>query len=114
MAKYLSPVAYWNASTISWEIYISQPAGDRYESVIKSLNVAHQILKEQGYKFVDAKLGTMDMPILLITDLDFYSRNKQDIHDWCKDSNVDCKKTGSAILEFGSKEEKMMFMLRWS
>ena len=109
----LNPTAYYNSSKLCWEIWIEEAQGDRYEKVIKNLNVAHQILKDQGYKFVDAKLGKMEMPMLLITDDPYFRENEQAIDDWCKQSNVYCKKTGM-ILEFGAQEEKMMFLLRWS
>jgi hypothetical protein len=55
----------------------------------------------------------MDMPILLITDYAYYTDNESAMLEWCRESNIRFNNTGM-ILEFGSKEEKMMFMLRWS
>jgi hypothetical protein len=55
----------------------------------------------------------MDMPMLLITDSSYYEGNAKEINEWCKQSGTYCKKIGM-ILEFGSQEEKMMFLLRWS
>ncbi len=109
----MTPTAYYNSSKLCWEIWIEEAQGDRFEKVIKNLNVAHQILKEQGHKFVEAKLGKMDMPMLLITDYQYYTANEEAMVDWCSQSSVYCKQTGM-ILEFGSQEEKMMFLLRWS
>jgi len=96
-----------------YEVWIEEAQGDRYVKVIKNMNTAHQILKEQGYRFIDAKLGKMDMPMLLITDADYYEANKKEMTEWCKQSGIFCKKIGM-ILEFGSQEEKMMYLLRWS
>ena len=75
--------------------------------------MAHQILKEQGHRFVEAKLGKMDMPMVLITDYEYYTVNEAAMVDWAGQSNVQYKQTGM-ILEFDSTEDKMMFMLRWS
>lgn len=107
------PTAYYNSSKLCWEVWIEEAQGDRFEKVIKNLNVAHKILKEQGHKFLEAKLGHMDMAMLLVTDYQYYTANEADIIDWCQQSNVYCKQTGM-VLEFGSQEEKMMFLLRWS
>jgi hypothetical protein len=96
-----------------YEVWIEEAQGDRYVKVIKNMNTAHKILKEQGYRFIDAKLGKMDMPMLLITDSSYYEGNAKEINEWCKQSGTYCKKIGM-ILEFGSQEEKMMFLLRWS
>jgi 23S rRNA A2030 N6-methylase RlmJ len=109
----VTPVAYYNSSKLCWEIWIEEAQGDRMARVLKHAQTAHKVLKEQGYKFVDAKLGNMAMPILLITDPAYYLDNETDIIDWCVQSSVQCKQTGM-ILEFGSQEEKMMFLLRWS
>lgn len=108
----MTPTAYYNSSKLCWEVWIEEAQGDRYVKVIMNMNTAHRILKEQGHKFVDAKLGKMDMPILLVTDPGYFLDNEQAIFDWCASSSVQCKKTGM-ILEFGSQEEKMMFLLRW-
>lgn len=108
----MTPTAYYNSSKLCWEVWIEEAQGDRFVKVLKSANTAHKMLKEQGHKFIDARLGTMDMPMLLVTDYVYFVDNETDIFDWCKQSNVQCKLTGM-ILEFGSKEEKMMFMLRW-
>jgi hypothetical protein len=37
---------------------------------------------------------------------------ESDMLEWCKESNIRLNCTGM-ILEFGSKEDKIMFMLRW-
>ena len=109
----MTPTAYYNSSKLCWEIWIEEAQGDRFEKVIKNLNVAHQILKEQGHRFVEAKLGKMDMPMVLITDYEYYVVNEEAMIDWARQSNVQYKQTGM-ILEFDSTEDKMMFMLRWS
>ena len=109
----MTPTAYYNSSKMCYEVWIEEAQGDRYVKVIKNMNTAHQILKEQGYRFIDAKLGVMDMPMLLVTDYQYFANNENDILDWCKQSNVQCNLMGM-ILEFGSQEEKMMFLLRWS
>ena len=108
----MTPTAYYNSSKLCWEVWIEEAQGDRVARVLKSANTAHRMLKEQGYRFVDAKLGVMDMPILLITDYGYYTENESDMLEWCRESNVRLNCTGM-ILEFGSKEDKMMFMLRW-
>jgi hypothetical protein len=50
----VTPTAYYNSSKLCWEVWIEEAQGDRFEKVIKNLNVAHQILKEQGIKFLEA------------------------------------------------------------
>jgi hypothetical protein len=109
----MNPTAYYNSSKLCWEVWIEEAQGDRYVKVLKSVNAAHRMLKEQGHKFVDAKLGKMEIPMLLVTDYSYYTTNEKEIHEWCKNSDITCKLTGM-ILEFGSAEEKMMFLLRWS
>jgi hypothetical protein len=54
----------------------------------------------------------MEMPMLLIIDPKYYTDNKRAMVDWARQTNVQYKQTGM-ILEFDSKEDKMMFMLRW-
>jgi len=108
----MTPTAYYNSSKLCWEVWVEEAQGDRYVKVIKNMNTANRILKDQGYKFIDAKLGKMDMSMLIITDPGYYLDNEPAILDWCKSSNVQCTKAGM-ILEFGSQEEKMMFLLRW-
>ena len=108
----MTPTAYYNSSKLCCEIWVEEAQGDRYVKVLKEANTTHIMLKENGYKFVDAKLGTMEMAMLLITDPSYYLDNEPAILDWCRSSNVQCSKAGM-ILEFGSQEEKMMFLLRW-
>lgn len=108
----MTPTAYYNSSKLCWEIWIEEAQGDRFEKVIKNLNVAYQILKEQGHRFVEAKLGKIDMPMLLVTDYEYYTANEAAMVDWCTQSNVYCKQTGM-LLEFDTQEDRMMFLLRW-
>lgn len=109
----VNPVAYYNSSKLCWEIWIEEPQGDRMAKVLKHAQTAHKMLKDQGYKFVDAKIGAMEIPMLLICDYKYWTDNEEDIFDWCTESRVQCKLTGM-ILEFESQQDKMMFMLRWS
>jgi hypothetical protein len=108
----VTPTAYYNSSKLCWEVYIEEAQGDRFEKVIKNLNVAHQILKEQGHKFLEAKLGNIDMPMLLIVDHKYYTENEDAMLDWCKQSSVHYTRTGM-LLEFDTQEDRMMFLLRW-
>ena len=100
-----SPSAHYNSSKLCWEILIEEPQGDRMVLVHKEANTAHKMLKEQGIKFSN--------PMLLICDYRFWIDNEEQIFDWCTESRIQCTLTGM-ILEFNSKEEQMMFMLRWS
>jgi hypothetical protein len=109
----MTPTAYYNSSKLCWEVWIEEAQGDRFVKVLKSANTAHKMLKDQGYKFIDAKLGSMQMPMLLICDYKFWTDNEVQILDWCTQSRVQCKLTGM-ILEFDSQQDKMMFMLRWA
>jgi len=110
--RQLTPTAYYNSSKLCWEVWIEEAQGDRFEKVIKNLNVAHQILKEQGIKFVEAKLGSVAMPMLLIVDYKYYTDNEDTMVDWCEQSSVYFKRTGM-VLEFDTQEDRMMFLLRW-
>jgi len=109
----MTPTAYYNSSKLCWEVWLEEAQGDRFVNVLKEASTAHRMLKEKGYKFVDAKLGNMTMAMLLITDATYYLENESSIQEWCKASDVKCNKAGM-ILEFGSQEEKMMFLLRWN
>jgi hypothetical protein len=105
--------AYWNSSKFCWEIVVTEPAGDRYEQVIKHANAASQMLKDQGVKYIDAYIKVQpDVQFILITDFDWYIKNEKEIFDWAKESNINVRLNGM-ILEFPSNEDKMMFMLRW-
>jgi hypothetical protein len=107
-----NPTAHYNSSKLCWEILLEEPQGDRMVLVHKEANTAHRMLKERGIKFVDAKVGRLGQPMLLISDYRFWIDNEEDIFDWCTESRVQCTLTGM-ILEFESQEDKMMFMLRW-
>jgi hypothetical protein len=107
-----SPSAHYNSSKLCWEILIEEPQGDRMVLVHKEANTAHKMLKEQGIKFVEAKITRFSKPMLLISDYRFWIDNEEQIFDWCTESRIQCILTGM-ILEFESQEEKMMFMLRW-
>ena len=107
-----NPTAHYNSSKLCWEILIEEAQGDRMVLVHKEANTAHKMLKEQGIKFVDAKVSRFGQPMLLITDFIFWYQNEEQILDWCTESRVQCTLTGM-ILEFESQEDKMMFMLRW-
>jgi hypothetical protein len=108
-----SPSAHYNSSKLCWEILIEEAHGDRMVLVHKEANTAHKMLKEQGIKFVEAKVTKFSNPMLLICDYRFWHNNEEQIFDWCTESRVQCTLTGM-ILEFESQEERMMFMLRWS
>ena len=108
-----NPTAHYNSSKLCWEILLEEAQGDRMMLVHKEANTAHRMLKEQGIKFVDAKVSQFGNPMLLITDFIFWYQNEEQIFDWCTDSRIQCTLTGM-ILEFESQEDKMMFMLRWS
>lgn len=108
----MNPHAYFNSSKLCWEIWIEEAQGDRFVKVLKHANVAHKMLKDQGIKFVDAHTKSGQKPLLLICDPGFWIDNEQNIFDWCTASSVQCKLTG-VLLEFDSREDKMMFMLRW-
>jgi hypothetical protein len=108
-----SPSAHYNSSKLCWEILLEEAHGDRMVLVHKEANTAHKMLKEQGIKFVEAKVTRFSNPMLLICDYRFWSDNEEQIFDWCTESRIQCTLTGM-ILEFNSKEEQMMFMLRWS
>jgi hypothetical protein len=109
----VTPTAYYNSSKLCWEVWIEEAQGDRFEKVIKNLNVAHQILKEQGHKFVEAKLGyPVETLLLVIADYKYYIDNEAAMVDWCEQCSVYYKRTGM-VLEFNSQEDRMMFLLRW-
>jgi hypothetical protein len=108
-----NPSAHYNSSKLCWEILIEEPQGDRMVLVHKEANTAHKMLKEQGIKFVEAKITKFSNPMLLISDYRFWIDNEEQIFDWCTESRIQCTLTGM-ILEFNSKEEQMMFMLRWA
>jgi hypothetical protein len=108
----MTPTAHYNSSKLCWEIWMEEAQGDRFVKVLKHANVAHKMLKEQGIKFVEAKVTKFSKPMLLICDYRFWSNNEEQIFDWCTESRVQCTLTGM-ILEFESQEERMMFMLRW-
>jgi hypothetical protein len=80
--------------------------------VHKEANTAHRMLKEQGIKFVDARVSQFGNPMLLITDFIYWYQNEEQIFDWCTESRIQCTLTGM-IIEFESQQDKMMFMLRW-
>lgn len=105
--------AFWNTSKLCWEILIEEAQGDRFVKVFKHANVAHKMLKEQGIKFVEARMNAYTKaPLLLIADPAYWVSNEQDIIDWFDSSNIKFYLKGM-ILEFESDADKMMFLLRW-
>jgi len=108
----MTPTAHYNSSKLCWEIWMEEAQGDRMAKVLKHAQTAYKELTDQGHRFVEARLGKMEMPMLLIIDPVYYTVNEQAMVDWAKQSNVQYKQTGM-ILEFDSQEDKMMFMLRW-
>jgi len=105
--------AYWNSSKCCWEIAISEPAGDRYEHVMRHANSVCQMLKDQGIKYIDAYIDKYhNYHLLLVTDPNWYMENEDDIKSWAAASGIEVALNGM-VLEFKTKEEKMMFMLRW-
>ncbi len=106
--------AYWNSSKLCWEIMLEEAQGDRYVQVLRHANTAHKMLKEQGVKFVEAKMNAYSqLPMLLIADPAYWVSNEQDIVEWFESSNIKYYAKGM-ILEFESDADKMMFLLRWS
>lgn len=92
---------------------ILEPNGTQYIQVLKHANVARRILKEQGVKFIDAHVNVNNHKhMLLIVDPEWWTNNESLIVDWCTATDNSLNLTGM-ILEFDSKEDKMMFMLRW-
>jgi len=111
--RQVTPTAYYNSSKLCWEVWIEEAQGDRFEKVIKNLNVAHQILKEQGIRFLEAKMHyPTETLLLVIADYKYYIDNEAVMVDWCEQSSVYYKRTGM-VLEFNSQEDRMMFLLRW-
>lgn len=109
----MTDCAYWNSSKLCWEVWIEEAQGDRYEKVPKEINIAHRLLKDRGIKFVEARSNAYSsQPLLLIADLNFWLDNHEEILDWFTRSNIKYKMQGM-ILEFDTREEQMMFMLRW-
>jgi len=105
--------AYWNSSKLCWEVWLEEPQGDRYVKVFKHANVAHQILRDQGIKFVEAYIDVISKrPLLLIADPNYWLDNEDDIVRWAMESNIKYFLEGM-ILSFDTNEDKMMFMLRW-
>jgi hypothetical protein len=110
----VTPTAYYNSSKLCWEVWIEEAQGDRFEKVIKNLNVAHQTLKEQGIRFLEAKMHyPTEALMLVIVDYKYYADNEAAIVDWCEHSSVHYKRTGM-VLEFDTQEDRMMFLLRWA
>lgn len=105
--------AYWNSSKLCWEILVEEAEGDRYVQVLRNANTAHKMLKDHGVKFVDAKTGAYNAPMLLVADPTYWLANEQDIVDWFASSNIKYYMKGM-VLEFESDADKMMFLLRWS
>lgn len=104
--------AYWNTSKCCWEIAISEPAGDRYEYVMRHANTVSRMLKDQGVKYVNAYIDNYRYHLLLIADHDWYTTNENEIKAWAVNTNIELSLNGM-VLEFKNKEDKMMFMLRW-
>lgn len=105
--------AYWNSSKCCWEIAISEPAGDRYEHVMRHANSVSQMLKDQGTKYVDAYVSRyQNYHLLLVTDANWYLDNEEEMKTWSEETGVEFALNGM-VLEFKTQEEKMMFMLRW-
>ncbi len=106
--------AYWNSSKLCWEIMLEEAQGDRFVKVFRHANTAHKMLKEQGVKFIEARMNAYSRsPMLLIADPAYWVENESDIIDWFTTSNVKYYMKGM-ILEFESDADKMMFLLRWS
>lgn len=106
--------AYWNSSKLCWEIMLEEAQGDRFVKVFRHANTAHKMLKEQGVKFIEARMNAHSRsPMLLIADPAYWVENESDIIDWFTTSNVKYYMKGM-ILEFESDADKMMFLLRWS
>lgn len=107
------PQAYWNSSKCCWEIAVLEPAGDRYDRVIRHANQVSHMLKDQGVKYIDAYIKVYPQThFLLITDYDWFLKNEDDIFAWAKESNIHLDLNGM-VLRFQSDEDKMMFILRW-
>lgn len=105
--------AYWNSSKLCWEVLIQEPRGDRYVSVLQHANIAKNILKDQGIKYIDAHVSVYNnMHMLLVADPQWWVDNEADIVTWANESNINMKLNGM-ILEFPTLEEKMMFLMRW-
>lgn len=110
----MNHAAYWNSSKLCWEICLEEAQGDRFVKVFRHANTAYKILKEQGIKFIEAKMNAYTTaPMILIADPGFWVDNERAIVDWFNSSNVKYTLKGM-ILEFDSIEDKMMFLLRWS
>jgi len=110
----MNHVAYWNSSKLCWEIAVEEAQGDRFAKVFKHANTAYKILKEQGIRFVEAKMNAYsNRPMLLIADPGYWVANESEILDWMTQTNVKYHFSGM-ILEFENNEDKMMFLLRWA
>lgn len=105
--------AYWNTSKLCWEISVEQPAGDRYEKVIKHAAISSQMLRDLGVRYIDAYINQhQSLSLIMIVDPEWYIDNEKEIFSWAEQSGINLNKNGM-ILEFKSPEDKMMFMLRW-
>jgi hypothetical protein len=92
---------------------MNQAAGDRYEMVSMPVDVASRMLRARDYKFIDAGVEDYNRHLLLIVDPAFWLWYQNKIKAWSIESNVAVKIDG-LILEFNSKEDKLMFVLAWA
>jgi hypothetical protein len=105
--------AYWNPGKLCWEISMVQPSGERHTQVLHHANVARRILKEQGVRYIDAHINVYNQKhMLLIVDPEWWVNLENDIAEWCSMTDNSLKLSGM-VIEFDTKEDKMMFMLRW-
>jgi hypothetical protein len=110
---HINPVARWNSGKCLWEVLIEEAQGDRYAKVFRPADVAHKMLKDQGIKFVEVSTEYKHRSMMLITDWDYWLDNGEVINKWFAESNLQYSRSGM-ILEFDTREDKMMFMLRWA